>query len=144
MWECVDIAPSAPGVWAELAETGWDAVIAWSAGAENLGRLLSSDVGRTVSVVCTRGGVVERSEEAFTEKDRQVVDEDVDEYLAAAGIPPRPRGYRWFLRVPSAYHSGDAFLEDVYGAVISAESIGPAHPAQLRPIIETVIHRFYT
>ena len=85
MWECVDIAPPAPGMWAELAETGWDAVIAWSAGAENLGRLLSSDVGRTVSVVCTRGGVVERFEEAFTEKDRQVVDEDVGEYLAAAG-----------------------------------------------------------
>ncbi|WP_235504768.1 DUF5956 family protein [Arthrobacter sp. Leaf141] len=131
-------------MWAELAETGWDAIIAWSAGAQNLGRLLSSDAGRTVSVVCTRGGVAERFEESFTEKDRQMVDDDVNEYLAAAEIPSRPQGYRWFLRVPSAYHSADAFLRDVHAAVVTAESGGPGHPAQLRPIVETVVQRFYT
>jgi hypothetical protein len=144
VWECIEITQPTAELWAELDETGWDAVIAWSARPQNLGRIRSSDAGRTVSVTCTRGGVVESFEEAFTENDRKTVDDSVDEYLGAAGIPPRPRGYRWFIRVPSAYPSAQAFLEDVYRAIHSAESPGQAHPAKLRPIIRTVVQRFYT
>lgn len=88
MWECVEVTQPTDK-WAELDETGWDAVIGWTAGPHNLGRLPNSDAGRTVSVGCSRGGDVEHFEEGFTEDDRRAIDDSIDEFLADAGIPPR-------------------------------------------------------
>lgn len=143
MWEWIEVTRPTDE-WAELDETGWDALIAWSAGPHNLGRLLNSDADRTVSVTCARGGVIEQFEEAFTEDDRRTVDDSIDEYLADAGIPPRPRGYRWFIRVPSAYSSAEAFHDDMHKAINTAKAPESAHPANWRPIIETVVRQFYT
>jgi Family of unknown function (DUF5956) len=142
VWECIEVTQPTDE-WAELDETGWDAVIAWFVGPPNLGRFPNSDAGRTVSVTCVRGGVVEQFEEVFTEDDRRTVDETIDEYLVDAGIPPRPRGYRWFIRVPSAHTSAEAFHDDVHKAINSAEAPGTAHPANWCPLIETVVRRFY-
>ncbi|MFC8411766.1 DUF5956 family protein [Arthrobacter sp. NPDC057259] len=29
-----------------------------------------------------------------------LIDDTIDEYLAAADIPPRPRGFDWYIRTP--------------------------------------------
>lgn len=143
MWDLVLIAEPTDR-WAELEETGWDALIAWAAGPQNLRRVLNSDVGRTVSVTCTRGEMTEQFEEPFTEDDRRIVDDSVDEYLADAGIPSRPRGYRWFIRVPDAYGSARTFRDDVHKAINEAYVPTAVHPANWRPVIERVVAAVYS
>lgn len=142
MWGLVPIAEPTDR-WAQLEETGWDALIAWAAGPQNLRRVLNSDVGRTVSVTWTRGEVTEQFEEAFTEDDRRIVDDSVDEYLVDAGIPSRPRGYRWFIRVPDAYGSARTFRDDVDNAINEADVPRAAHAANWRPVIERVVAAFF-
>ncbi|WP_223917556.1 DUF5956 family protein [Arthrobacter sp. NicSoilC12] len=143
MWESAAIAEPSDR-WAELDETGWDALIGWAAGAQNLRRSPNSDAGRTVSMTCTRGDATEHFDEPFTEGDRQVVDDSVDAYLADAGIPARPRGYRWFIRVPDTYESAHAFHRDVHRALNSVTPPSPAHPANWRTVIERVIAELYS
>lgn len=143
MWDRVRIDEPTDR-WAELDETGWDALIAWAAGPQNLRRVPGSDAGRIVSVTRTRGGVTEQFEEPFTQDDRRLVDDSVDEYLAEAGIPSRPRGYRWFIRVPDPYGSARAFHEIVHKAIIKAYVPTPVHPANWRAVIERVMADVYS
>ncbi|WP_091464482.1 DUF5956 family protein [Micromonospora inyonensis] len=61
--------------------------------------------------------------------------------LRDAGIPDRPTGYRWFLRLPDGY-SG----EQVESAVIRAVGQLPAdhvRPAQFAPRIREVLEDVY-
>jgi hypothetical protein len=143
MWDSIAVAEPSDR-WAELDETGWDALIGWAAGPRNLCRFPNSDVGRTVLVTCTRGGMTEQFEGPFTEDDRQAVDDSVNEYLADAGLPARPPGYRWFIRVPEAYDSAHAFHHDIHKAINQAPAPTPAHPANWRPLIERVVAGVYS
>jgi hypothetical protein len=114
----------------------------WAAGAENLRRHPSSDSGRTVTGNTEQAGVRRYFEEPFTAADREVVDDAIDEYLRDADLPPRPRGYSWYIRVPGGHASPDSFLADV-DAAIHHVSEGAVHPRQLRPIFEAVLRGFY-
>ncbi|BCW77882.1 DUF5956 family protein [Pseudarthrobacter oxydans] len=143
MWESVAIAEPSDR-WAELDETGWDALIAWAAGPQNLRRYPNSDASRTVSTTRARGDATDHFDEPFTETDRQIVDDSVDAYLADAGIPARPRGYRWFLRVPDAYESAHTFHREVHAAINSVEPPSHPHPRNWRPLIEEVIAALYS
>ncbi|MDF9752786.1 DUF5956 family protein [Arthrobacter sp. ES3-54] len=141
MWSDVPEAePSA--AWVELTENGWGALMGWAAGAENLRRRPSSDSGRTVTGYTEQAGVRRHFEEPFTAADREGVDDDIDEYLRAADLPPRPRGYSWYIRVPDGYASPDSFLTDVDAAVLKAAG-ATVHPRQLRPIFEAVLRGIY-
>jgi hypothetical protein len=114
----------------------------WAAGAENLRRRPSSDSGRTVTGYTEQAGVRRYFEEPFTAADREMVDDAIDEYLRDADLPPRPRGYSWYIRVPDGHGSPDSFLADVDAAVLRAAE-GAVHPRQLRPIFEAVLRDFY-
>jgi hypothetical protein len=125
--------------------TGWDALIGWAAGPQNLRRFPNPDIGRAVSMTCIRGGVTEQCEEAFTADDRRIVDDSVDDYLADAGIPARPRGYRSFIRVPEAYDSGHAFHHDLREAInATAPAQTSPHPVDWHPLIEGGVQGFYS
>gem|GEM_PF-5455434 len=93
----VDAGSDAPG--AEFPESGWGALLCWIAGPDNVARVsrLPEDVGVTRVEVVT-GGASARSERATTDDERNLVDDSIDEYLAEAGVPARPRGYRWYAR----------------------------------------------
>jgi hypothetical protein len=144
MWESITVAEPSDR-WTELDETGWDALIGWAAGPQNLRRFPNSDIGRVVSMTRTRDGVTEQFEEAFTADDRRTVDDSIDDYLADAGIPARPRGYRWFIRVPEAYDSAYAFHHDLH-IVINATTPAQTSPRPVdwRPLIEGVVQGFYS
>lgn len=141
MWNDVPEAEASDS-WAELTENGWGALIGWAAGKENLGRRRSSDAGRTVTGFTERRGVKQFFEEPFTAADRQMVDDDIDEYLAEAGIPPRPRGYVWMIRVPEAYASPRDFMAAVDLEILKAAG-SLVYPAELRPVFEAVLRTFY-
>ena len=141
MWSDVQEAePSAS--WVELPENGWGALMGWAAGTENLRRHLSSDAGRTVTGYTEHAGERQYFEEPFTAADRQGVDDDINAYLQDAGLPPRPSGFAWLIRVPDGHASPDAFLADVDSAILRATE-GTVHPKQLRPIFEAVLRGFY-
>jgi hypothetical protein len=53
----------------------------------------------------------------LTEADLSSVDDDIDVYLAEAGIPSRPRGFDWFIRRPS---NNDLDDETFWGVVWAA------------------------
>ena len=141
MWSDVQ-EPEPSAAWVELPENGWGALIGWAAGTENLRRHYSSDEGRTVTVHTERAGVQDTFEEPFTAADRRMIDDDISTYLRDAGLPPRPGGYVWKIRVPDGQTSHEAFLSDVDTTILRAAE-GAVDPKQLRPIFEAVLRSFY-
>lgn len=129
--------------WVELPENGWGALMGWAAGRDNLRRSPSSDVGRTVT------GYIEDAHgrtpfvEPFTAADRESIDDDIDMYLRDAGVPPRPRGFVWMIRVPHGHMSPEAFLADVDGAILRASDDSVTHPMQLLPVFADVLRDIY-
>lgn len=141
MWSAVrEAEPSAS--WAELSENGWGALMGWAAGDENLRRRPSSDAGRTVAGYTEHAGGRDLFDERFTSADRQEVDDVIDTYLRDAGLPPRPRGFIWMIRVPGGYASPKTFLAEVDAAILQAAN-GIVEPKQLRALFTAVLSDFY-
>ena len=110
-----------PAGWAELDENGWHALLAWAAGSENARRRPSTDVGRTVWAASERAGVITGPwREPFTVHDRDIIEDGVNGYLEDAGVPPRPRGYTWFVRVAPAGVDPAAFVASLSESVLEA------------------------
>ncbi|HEX9229349.1 MAG TPA: DUF5956 family protein [Arthrobacter sp.] len=128
--------------WVQLPENGWGALIGWAAGRDNLRRCPSSDAGKTVTGHIEDANGRTPFEEPFTAVDREGVDVDIDTYLGAADVPPRPRGFVWMIRVPDGHTSPGAFLADVDDAIFrAADSV--THPKRLLPVFTDVLRDFY-
>lgn len=137
-----DLSDSSPAAsWVELPENGWGALIGWAAGEENCRRFPASDAGRTVTVYTETAGRQQIEEEPFTAEDRHAIDTDIDAYLADAGLPRRPRGCRWMIRVPDGLTGGET-LAAIDAAILKAAG-DMVHPKQLRPVIAEVLQGFY-
>ena len=119
MWSETSILDDAAG-WIELDESGWDALTVWAAGPGQVGRMPQDDSSRRVPVVCETGGVVIRSEEPFTPADRAMIEEGINGYLADAGIPPRPVGFTWFLRLPENWPVDRDLVAEINRIVLSS------------------------
>jgi hypothetical protein len=141
MWEEVLLEEPGSG-WVLLQETGWDALIGWAAGQSNLRRVRRSDEHRRVHVTLVRDGTNREFTEPFTQSDRAIVDESINSYLADAGIPPRPGGYDWYLRVPEPFSSGGNLLVEINTRVY-ARSQRAVRPSEWRPLIELVLVGIY-
>ncbi|WP_373886553.1 DUF5956 family protein [Sinomonas sp. ASV322] len=141
MWDDVEIAEP-DGHWVQLEETAWDALIAWAAGARNLRRAPGVEQGRLVRVTTQRGEFVEVYEERRGERDQKIIDDSIDEVLVDAGMPPRPRQCRWFLRIPDGWDSPDSFLIALREALNTAPRSG-SDPLASRTLIERVVSGFY-
>lgn len=98
--------------WVELDEAPSSALWAWAAAPDHLRRISHSDAGRLVRVTTERDGVTSLSTERFTLQDRQTVESAINDYLESAGIPPRPTGFAWFLRIPPQM-DGRSFLHEL-------------------------------
>lgn len=150
MWNEV-VFKAADGDWELLGENGWFAMMAWAAGPDNVRKTEQSDVGRTVRVTHIIDGVETTSLVPFTPADRRYVEDDINEYLQAAGIPSRPSGFDWYLRVPSGWRQRKSQTQDQRGASV-VHAIGTLvlgaqqdqqSPAQLRPHVERIVTGFY-
>ena len=83
-----------------LPESGWGALVAWIAGPERTLRV--TDTSRSIRTVRVRTDTAEgkaTKQEPITLDELAELDDDVDDYLRVAGIPPRPRGSQWFTSV---------------------------------------------
>lgn len=102
MWDRTETLQSEDG-WQLLPENQLGALIGWCAGIENLRRRITDSAtfsSRMVRVETIRGGVSRKELIPFTASDQADVDESINEDLRNAGIPPRPSGYDWFIRIP--------------------------------------------
>jgi hypothetical protein len=112
--------------WSELPENGLGAVLGAVAGPGRLGRAAGTlgEHGTRVTVTDASG---ERTwHETRTASDQRTVDEAVDDYLRDAGLPPRPRGYRWFIASPLGL-APDADVIDLLSRQINrSDAVSPA------------------
>ncbi|MFF5794746.1 DUF5956 family protein [Paeniglutamicibacter sp. NPDC012692] len=101
MWESYPIG-TRPSGWIELTENGWGAIASWFAGPENVMREPMGKRTDLVRVTCEKPeGTSTSWTETITEAEIEEIEDDIDGYLADSGLPSRPHGYRWFLRLPS-------------------------------------------
>jgi hypothetical protein len=125
----------------ELPDQGMCDVIARCAGPE-FARKVRDDIGRHRTRVIVRPEGVRPG--TFTsmprsEEDQNVIEEASADYLAGAGVPPRPSGWRWFL-VPLA-DGGDA-VQELTRVAIRAQSVS-VDPRHIRRAIEAAIPQVY-
>ena len=129
--------------WVEVDENGWGTLLAWVAGPENARRRATTDDGRTVRVVVERAGIPDQhSAEPFTARDRDLIEDGINPYLEEAGVPPRPRGYTWFIRVTPTGLTAEEFLEQVNSSVLNAPP-EVVMPRQWRERMEAVLSEVY-
>jgi hypothetical protein len=134
-WDRVEVVASVAGVgWAELPWSGWGAAIGWVAGPERTRRCADTrDHVTTVTTYDGDGNAVHASYPVPPEE-RAEVDDDVDAYLSELGIPPRPRGFRWFVRVPGT-------PEEFWAAVHAEWHRGGRPTPEWQPLLRDLVGR---
>jgi Family of unknown function (DUF5956) len=119
VWEMFPVAEE-PGGFALLDETGWHSLLIVAAGPSNVSRVPKAEAGN----------------------DQDIIDDSIDEYLADVPLPPRPRGFDWYLKLP-----GTLSLSDVNSmlnvAVRDHASIAP-RPDELLQLFHEVVGRLYS
>lgn len=128
-WACTELV-EAPEGWIPVIENGWSALVLWAAGPGNFVRVRRMSREWFGSILHRLpGGGEQREPFKLTEADLASVDDDIDLYLAEAGIPPRPRGFDWFIRRPS----NDDFDDEPFWANVWAATIEQLPVDGLRP-----------
>lgn len=120
-WDCSEHSESPQG-WILSPENGWGALVVWAAGPGNFVRVRRATHDRYGSAFRRLPDGSERSEPfLLTGADLASIADDIDSYLDDAGLPPRPRGFDWFIRPPSAIKlEDDAFWGAVWAATTDA------------------------
>jgi hypothetical protein len=138
-------ASTAPEGWIPTPENGWGALVAWAAGPLNMVRVPAAPRNReTVVVTQYSDGRVTREPSLLTDADLESIDDDIDSYLAEAGLPPRPRGFDWYLRPPAAAAGGpDAFWAAVWEGATAGLPNDGMHPSRLRVATAATMARLY-
>lgn len=142
MWNDVPVQAPEQG-WELLPEDGWFAMIGWACGVSNMRRFPASDEGKTVRVTCIENGTERTYLEPFGAEDRANVVESVNGYLADAGIPHRPSGFDWYLRVPNSWPNGSSPLDALSSRILGRQQANETRPNQILEIMESVVGGFY-
>lgn len=125
-----------------LPDNGWEALILAVAGPRHGVRHPKTATSRSVSVVTSSKARVSYETVPFSDADQEILDDLVDEFLLAAGFDRRPRGYDWYLRLPSGFHTDEELYQRL-NATLAEEGTG-GHPAQIRLVFERVLSDLYT
>lgn len=85
----------------ELPDNGWELLLAWLVGPRHVARTPSTATHLVRRVHRNqRGEALHSAHEPRTVADEKLVDSFVNGYLGEAGVPPRPRGFVWYLQLP--------------------------------------------
>ncbi|MHA7275656.1 DUF5956 family protein [Arthrobacter sp. Hz1] len=143
-WAAVPLAATANReAWIEATNNGWGALVLWVSEPRNLIRQPGqSDQGQVVQTV-TANGVTTTHEIPLTVKDFQESDEDVDTYLSEAGIPPRPRGFIWYIHLPPGVNSEREFWS-ILNQAIADRAPEARRPSQFLPQLADALASLYS
>lgn len=133
--------PHTPAV-VEVPDSGWGALVAWVAGPRLLRRCPDQIERHEVPLSHVAGGDVARVTRQRNSVDQNDIDDGIDDYLTDAGVPPRPRGYRWFLQLPTGIDETQFWSQ--LNARLDQHPSLPTYPADLMPALRTVIEQMYT
>jgi hypothetical protein len=126
--------------WTELPGNGWGAVIAAAAGEGRVGRRPAPRSAFTTRVIVRAGRRVQAWTEPRSEHDQATIDEDVDEFLAAADLPPRPSGFVWSLRHPEGWDVAQDPVELISARIVRTDAVLPADVLrEARSAVEQVL-----
>lgn len=89
------------------------------------------------------GGVEEHHTEPLTTEDIDGIHQDIESYLADAGVPLPPRGFVWFIRLPSSFSSPEDFWGTFDGEV-HQRAPDAIYPSQLSIAMAEVMERLYS
>jgi len=144
-WACPELA-EAPDGWILATENGWGALAVWAAGADNFVRVPTAARERHGTVVHRRADGSERREFfVLTKADETSIDDDIDTYLEDAELPPRPRGYDWFIRRPMRIPlGGDDFWGALWAAATAELSAGAVLPLAVKGPAREAMTRMYS
>ena len=143
-WECTELQKP-PQDWILATENGWGALIAWAAGPGNVARIFAASGDRNGSIARRLpGGEEQRQQFLLTEADLSSIDDDIEAYLADAGIPPRPRGFDWFIRRPSGVDlDDDTFWGAVWDATTTRLPVDGLRPSTMAGPAKEAMASFY-
>lgn len=117
-WEIFNIS-EAPATWALLTETGWHSMLILAAGPDH----------------------VIRTPKGHQAQYQAEIDDTIDEYIDGATVPPRPRGFDWFLNLPQGMSLEDVDIVLNRGIQVGA-SPAPT-PEEVLAIFHHEIRRLY-
>ncbi len=126
----------------ELPENGFFALIAWCAGPARVIRYRDDRPPAPVRVTQATAGETETWYEERTPSDQAIVQHEIDSYLADAGIPAQPPGYRWFVQAPMGVESSGV-LFGAFDSRIAREVANPPTPAKVLPVILETVREIY-
>jgi hypothetical protein len=130
--------------WTEATANGWGALIAWVAGPANTRRAPAAVRDRHTEVLVMTDGAVVRQPSMLSDEDLASIDDDIDSYLAAAGVPPLPRGYTWFIRRPAQCDTDAAFWAAINQGVQETAPDDAVEPLEARLVLDGVLRTLYS
>lgn len=141
-WEdfpVVDIRPSSSTHW-QFPGNGWFALFMWAAGPRWVIATNDRTTREPVRHVHESGdGSLSYQDVPFTVVDQSEVDEDMDGVLAHVGLPPRPRGFDWYLRIDSRDRGRVGRIGTRVEASIPSDIDGPDYLPAVRAAMELIV-----
>ncbi|MEU5949573.1 DUF5956 family protein [Micromonospora sp. NPDC049460] len=144
-WDDVELSPEVPIVpasnWLELPQSGWGALVGWVAGLTRLVRCPDRPDQHVTTITTSSPTGTHYQVRPRSAAEQADLDADIDAYLRDAGIPARPSGYRWFLRLPAGYGE-NRFWNDVHES-LNREHVAATHPADVARYVRKILHKIY-
>jgi hypothetical protein len=125
----------------ELPDNGWHLLFAWLAGPLHVCRRIDISGHPVTTILRDRRGTPPlKSSEPRTEEDWTTIDQMVNSYLHDAGVPPRPRGFVWYLELPPAHTP-----REIWNAVnLPAQHGDSVNPNQVRTAMANAAAALYS
>ncbi|GAB3901850.1 DUF5956 family protein [Kibdelosporangium lantanae] len=115
----------------ELPYSGWGALVGWLSGAHRMMR----------TPVELPQPSLEDAGYDDSAADREEIDNEIDFYLSEADVPARPRGYRWFLKLPQGV-DGRAFWSKLMQG-ISDRGLTSPYPGDWKEALEGLLDEIH-
>jgi hypothetical protein len=138
-WTEARVVDEVPSGYIDLTENGFGAMVGWFAGSENVVRMHDSPGLHTVQITTVSDGTSTGHGRERSQEEQDIIDDEIDSYLSDCRIPPgRPRGFRWFVRLPHGVRSQE------FWPMINAHllNVGP-HPAETAQAVRELLATKY-
>ena len=119
----------------ELDDSGWGQLVGWAVGVSRMRRVVDRRRHMTTTSYPATGEIRQRPRSSLEQAE---IEEDVNAYLAEAGVPPRPAGYVWYVLKPPTVASKAEF----WARINQAQSVS-VRPERLISVLPAIVDDLY-